>query len=189
MRYLAFCIIAVVGAIAHLEGQAPIGGGGFMPTDVFLNDGTSRVQLKWAPAVSSMNMAAAMVPFARAKPYFYLEGDKSEVRLTNKRPRFDVDLPTDMHTDQLVTLVRLRKKNGQRRIDMNVTGMQQIGRATFAKSDVVLLQIESSEQEVGQLQSSVAMKLKPHHLMPQDVLAPGEYALFIGWRFYDFAID
>lgn len=190
MRLLTPTAFVLAVSLVPVSAQAPIGfGGGFVPTEIFVNDGGTRTQMKWLPAASSMNMAAAMVPFRRVRPYFYLEGEKASLRMSNAAPTFELGVPADMHAEQLVTLVRLKSGRGQRRVDMQPTGMQQLGRATFDEDDVVPASITPIPPEGEQQSLPNGAKLTPHRVTLKAKLKPGEYALFVGMRFYDFAVD
>jgi hypothetical protein len=183
-------VLAIAAWLAPLSAQVPIGfGGGFVPAEIFVNDGATRIQMKWLPAASSMNMAAAMVPFRRIRPYFYIEGEKASLRTSNVAPTFDLGIPSDVHAEQLVTLVRLKSTRGQRRIEMRPTGMRQPGRATFDDDDVVPVSIAPLTPEGEHQPPATSARLTPHRVTLKGQLKPGEYALFAGMRFYDFAVD
>lgn len=102
-----------------------------------------------------------------------MDGERSALRLKDASPRFELTLPPGIDADD-VLLLRVKPKDGRRGVG-HTSSLEH----PFNRDDVVPLAIEPGDPAQPR-----AVRVKA-----TAPLKPGEYALLIDMRFYDFAVN
>jgi hypothetical protein len=142
------------------------------PAEVILLRGESPTPIR-ATTAQPMSRTVRAVFIVVSSDSLVIDGARSALRLEDASPRFEVTLPAGIDADE-VRLVRLKSKDGHRSI-----GYTSSPEHPFSKSDVMAIAAE--RKDPAQPRAVIVKTAAP--------LKPGEYALLIDARFFDFGIN
>ncbi|MGF1600613.1 MAG: hypothetical protein ACFCU8_01115 [Thermosynechococcaceae cyanobacterium] len=126
-----------------------------------------------------------------AKQKAVISGSRSNLRIADHAPRFEMSLPSDISPDDYIVLVRLNSKKDWREIETGRAGGG--GLNEFFGAGVRVKQGIREKIKVDlvyeELRSSNSAGLTTYSAKVNSLLAPGEYSLVYQDFFYDFGLD
>lgn len=150
---------------------------------VVLTDGADTIQMKYARMESQGKTGFA--PFAPAKVYSKLDGQRSSCRVSSPEPRFQFSMSRDVQPNTRVALILFAVRENSRIIQSVSASIAGVS-SGFPKDRVIPLEIREVEAKSD---APAALETK-YVATPTVALVPGEYALvFDGYTAYDFGID
>jgi hypothetical protein len=172
MLKLQLMLPSMIGALMSLSTQAPALRSA---TDVLLVSGDHRTPVASQTAEPrSRNHRIGFLGFS--KDLLTLDGVRSSLRITARQPSFELRLPTNIGPDN-VFLVRLTPKGGRREIGMDHKTSNELH-----DDDLVPLIVRPADPVDSDT-------FRIYRMVPKSPLQPGEYAIKLASRFYDFAVE
>ena len=174
---------AMLGGGATASPATPSMGGGMQtaPTVVAI-DGSRRVTLMQAAPNMKTSGMGGVIPFVDAKTKVSFAGARAEIRLTSPTSMFELPLRTDAHVSEQVYLIHMHPTRASRdSVDSSVSMMGSVKTGPTSKDLVpsTITPLPGKPSQFGVL----------HRITPTEPLAPGEYAINVQGRYYDFGVD
>jgi hypothetical protein len=172
MLKLQLIFPTMLGALMSLSTQAPALG---PAPDVLLVSGAHRTPVPSQTAEPrSRNRRIGFLGFS--KDLLTLDGVRSPLRITARQPAFELRLPTSIGPDD-VFLVRLTPKGGRREVGLDHQTSNELH-----DDDLLPLIVRPADQVDSDT-------FRIYRTVPKSPLQPGEYAIKLASRFYDFAVE
>lgn len=166
---------SVVEAMIAADGRASGGGGAagdadrINPEEIVMVDGEARHDMRYA--VAQMRSAARAMGFGGVGTYAVLNGAKAKLRITNRRPSFEIAVPGNAQPEGYLTLASFAtRRNGTREVSI---GGGYISYSTGIHRDRI---IPTTGERLAD-QSGAPEGFSIFRITPDVDLAPGEYAL------------
>jgi hypothetical protein len=109
-----------------------------------------------------------------------IAGERAGLRIKEASPRFQITLPAGVEADD-VLLLRMKSKDGRRGV-----GHSSSLEHPFSKDDLMPVKIEPA---VAGLEPAGPATPRVYRVVTTAPLKPGEYALLIDMRFFDFGVN
>jgi hypothetical protein len=113
-----------------------------------------------------------------------LNGKHALLRLSSTTPTFEVRVPANAQARDIISLVRLTVKSDRREIETVSVGYGGV-RSSYPQKWTVGMSIE----ELPRSKDLTSRYFSTCRLTPNTALEPGEYALAMYGRYYDFGVD
>lgn len=151
-------------------GNAPADGANRInPEEIVMVDGDTRHDMRYA--VAQIRSAARAMGFGGVGTYAVLNGPKARLRITNRRPSFEIAVPGNAQPEGYLTLASFAtRRNDTREVSI---GGGYISYSTGIHRDRI---IPTTGERLAD-QSGAPEGFSIYRITPDVDLAPGEYAL------------